>query len=151
MDDHIKNDDLQTLTFTKKNLDHYKWWVIWTNLKKYLIYGKLSLYLIIRIKNNEFSNLITHTRFGLNFNSNTVTISEAVLTEYIKVKFIFTVYCIISYRHKIFLFLVLYTYLFFYRVSGVKPYCKNVLEHYRTLREIFNTTIISDHLRFSSN
>lgn len=33
----------------------------------------------------------------------------------------------------------------------MKSYRKKILEHYQTLREIFNTTTVSGHLHFSSN
>ena len=36
-------------------------------------------------------------------------------------------------------------------MPAVKPYRKKGLEHYQTLGEIFNTTTISGHLRFSSS
>ncbi|KAH9723053.1 hypothetical protein KPL70_006962 [Citrus sinensis] len=73
----------------------------------------------LRKKHREFFDLIAHTGFGWDPISNTVTVSEAVLAEYIK------------------------------RVSGVKSYRKKGLEHYQTLGEIFNTTTASGHLRFS--
>ena len=47
--------------------------------------------------------------------------------------------------------MVLYTYFFPQRVPGVNSYRKKGLEHYQTLGEIFNTTTISGHLRFSSS
>ncbi|ESR60604.1 Myb DNA-bind 3 domain-containing protein [Citrus sinensis] len=69
--DHVKKGDLQTSTFTKK---------IWTNIRQ--LKSKFNR---LCKKHREFSNLIAHTGFGWDLVSNTVTASEAVWAEYIKI------------------------------------------------------------------
>lgn len=119
--DHFKKGDLQISTFTKK---------IWTIISDELFEQSQKGFNVGQLKSNfnrlckkhqELANLIAHTGFSCNPISNMVTASETVSAEYIK------------------------------RVSGLKPYCKKRLEHYQTLREIFNIATASGHLRFSSN
>ncbi|KAH9734861.1 hypothetical protein KPL71_017538 [Citrus sinensis] len=117
--------------------DHKIWTTISDELfeqshKRFNVGQLKSKFNRLRKKHREFSDLVAHTGFGWDLISNTVTTSEAVWAEYIKVNSI-----IDACWHS--------------RVPGVKPYRKKRLEHYQTLGEIFNTTIASGHLRFSSS
>ena len=83
----MKKGDLQTSTFNKK-----VWTIISDELfaeagKRFVIQKLKSKFNRLRKKHQEFSDLIEHTGFGWDPVANTVTASDEVWAEYIKVYF----------------------------------------------------------------
>ncbi|KAK0575135.1 hypothetical protein LWI29_034424 [Acer saccharum] len=119
--DHVKKGDLQTSIFHKRVWSQIVDEVFQQTKKRFTVLQLKSKFNRFRTKHHVFSDLISHTGFGWDHISNTVTASEVVWAEYIK------------------------------RVPSVKPYRKKGLEHYEILGDIFNTTTATRQLSFSSS
>ena len=83
--DHVKKGDLQTSTFHKRVWSQIVDEVFQQTKKRFTVLQLKSKYNRLRTKHRVFSDLISHTGFGWDPISNTVTASEAVWAEYIKV------------------------------------------------------------------